>query len=586
MATLPQWFTRTARPRAPVWMPGHPAGPAQGKSRGGLLALVFQGALLIGVSLFLGVGIGMIGLPFALLTVGLLAGMLLLFVPISWLLLLLLVATYLVTGQLEYFANINRAFWIPYLLGLLLFVRIPIDLAGRAFFGQHRYYGPTPGRPRSLNSISVVLGLFFLVALVASLIDSAPLFQVLVSIKEYLFLWSLFFAVGLGLVSDVFLRRLWWCLLAYVPAQLPVVLYQRFVVSSRRGDGTSWDAVVGLFGGNPEGGGASGAMALFLVIMSLVVISLWRNRLVPLWTVLMLVGTALVCIALAEVKFAILMIPLGVMLLYRREMLHHPLRTLAALVLAVSLSGGLLLAYKTQFSDGKGVGHTTLSEYVTQSFERSSDADFVNPMTGEMSRVAALKYWWQRHDLNDPVEFFLGHGIGASRIGLVGGEVARQLSFRIDRSTLAIYLWEIGVLGVLVVIGLLLLGAWQAGRLACLPDETHLPPGEGHGIGTFERAVCTAISASLLLLILELPYNTDFANVPQMQLLIALMLGQVVMLAARVPPGVLARAARQPISRPPTPFLPVFTPSTRSATAWVPSARLARESPAHALHRH
>jgi hypothetical protein len=322
-------------------------------------------------------------------------------------------------------------------------------------------------------------------------------------------------------------------------------------------------------------------MALFLVMMSLAAISLWRHRLMALWQVIALVVIALACITLAEVKFAILMIPFGVAMLYRRELLHHPLRSLTVLVLATTLAGGVLVAYKTQFSDVRGVGHSSLHDYVAQAVERSSDADFVNPATGEMSRAAALKFWWQRHDLDDPVNFFLGHGIGASRMGLVEGEMAHPLSFRIDRSTMAIYLWEVGVLGVLTVIALLLLGAWQAGRVARLSDDN----ARALGVKPFERAISAAISASLVLFVVELPYNTDFANVPAMQLLVALMLGQVVLINARIPPGKLAGALLRSAPRAPTPFLPSFRPPSRP-TAWVPGLRLARELPSHALHRH
>ncbi len=423
-----------------------------------------------------------------------------------------MVLTFLVAGQLQYFANINKAFWLPYLFGAFIFVRLLIA----------QIVHPATLSPISRSETSPLvkwLTVFFLTALASTLINASPLFQVLVTIKEYLFLWSILIALAVGLTSEIFFDRMWKAVLWLVPFHLPVVLYQRFVVAAGRaahGDAEGFDAVVGLFGGAQSTGGATGGMGIFLLFAMLLAISFWRQKRINIVTLLAICGISLLCIVLAEIKLIVLMIPVAVALMYRRDLLRNPGRTLVMLSVALVLTAALAAIYQWQYA-ARGVGNKGPFEYIEHSVETNTSNDFFNPVTGEIGRIASIKFWWQRHSLDEPVYFLIGHGIGASRYGTVMGEAAaKNLVYKIDRSSGVVYLWETGLLGAGMFLAFLISAAILALRLE--RSATVTPA---------ERTALAAIAPMLVLQIPVLIYNNELNALPATQLLLMMMVGQV-----------------------------------------------------------
>jgi hypothetical protein len=357
------------------------------------IAVLGAGALF---AVLAGAGTALIGPMAAAVFAAMLLGIVALFLPIRWLVVGLVLVSFLITGQLIYFARIDKALWFPFLVGALMLVRFPLDRMQRG----HRPLHEAEAAPLTPTAMKVCIALYMATLLSSTLFNGVPPLQMLVSFKEYLFLWGLFLVLAAGLVRPDFVLRIWSVLPWLMVLQLPLIAYQRFVVApSRRNIGAAWDAVVGAFGGNPMAGGSSGAMGLFCVVMILVVIARWRAGLLPLWQTLLLGLSGLLGIGLAEIKFAVLLLPIGFALLFLREFARRPMQGLVAVAVGVALAGAILVGYQAQY--GRADKGETTEEYFESMFSSSTDANFVNLRTREIGRVAALRFWVDKHDLDD-----------------------------------------------------------------------------------------------------------------------------------------------------------------------------------------
>ncbi len=464
--------------------------------------------LLCAAAAFIGLAIAYGGVMVAAFFTALIGFAIGLTLPLRWFVALVFVTSFLLTGQLTYFAGISKALWLPFLLGVLLWVRLPIDLMQSQ---QSRVATHMP------SAVKAGLFVYFATLVTASAINAIPLLQLFVSAKEYSFIWSILALLAFGLYKREALIRLWALLPWLMPLQLPLVLYQRFVIApsrSSKGIGAAWDAIVGAFGGNQNAGGASGAMGLFCIVAIGIVVARWRQGLMSGRLALFLAACGLLSVGLAEVKFAVVVLPFAFAILFFSRLRTRPLETALALVLSVVLSFAGLIAYKVQFSVTGA--DKTVGEYVSSVFQsRSNDADFINMRTREMGRVAALKFWLDEHSLSEPDKLLMGHGAGASRVGdVVVGAEARRYPFLIARSSMAILLWEVGLIGFAAICLALAAGFVSLLRLSV---QTNLS-GE-------MRATAASMAVAVALIGLELPYNTDFLFAHQIQLLLFAALG-------------------------------------------------------------
>jgi hypothetical protein len=476
---------------------------------------------VIALSVFVGlVAVTGWGLIFFLMA-AMMGAVLLLFLSDKNLLLLGGLLVYLVVGQLMYFANINQALWIPYGLGILLFLRLP---------GAY-LHGPLAaakfGFPFNFSLI-----FYFLVFFLSIALNATPIFQVLVGGKNLVLLWSYFLLIAFFAIpfssTERFVRMLLWLTLL----QLPFVVYQYFFVATKRMSGAAWDSIVGSFGGNELAGGASGTMAYMLLLAVLIAASLSRRGQMHRLFLLGIVLTASVIIVLAEVKFAPFLLFIGMAVVYRQTAVRNPIAAIFGAITILALGLGLLVAYDKTHNAAIHQESRDAYELFDKSFGYSLDTQFINLETGEMGRNAALVFWWQKGFLPDPMRGMLGYGPGASRSSsqFAVGQVARKYSFGIDRSAATQLLWELGLAGFLAFVFILLQGAMLALRAA---NVTTSPT---------SAAILEAAAAGLVMALSMLPYNRDVLEVPALGFTLMLLLG----LAAQA--EVLRRLGRAPFS--------------------------------------
>lgn len=429
------------------------------------------------------------------------------FIPLNIAFWALVIATLVLVGPIQYFGRVDKVFWLPYVAGFLLLGRAVLSV----LFSPR---GKHPER-RMPTAMEALMTLVAVTLFASSLLNLSPIEQILLASKEYFFLWGAGVVIIGRIVSARSLDRLWAWMPWFLLLQLPTVLYQRFIIATNRAGAASWDAVVGLFGGDPDGGGASGSMAMCAVIAIAFAITHWRRGLMPGWKALLTGALGLATIMCAEVKVAVILIPVAVFMIYGTGILKRPLRSLAMLSLGVVASVAVVAVYQMQFTPTATKAGRSLDAYVTDAIEKNTQVDYVDPLTFQMGRIGALTFWWKEQRADEPLQILIGNGIGASRMGMFKGEVARRYGFDIERSTAAIMLWEAGLIGLIVLGGGLFAGARRAFRLA---RQSQIPE---------DAAVLQALGVGLTIVLLTLPYGPDFIRVPQFQLFSILMLARV-----------------------------------------------------------
>lgn len=475
-----------------------------------LMAILISLAVIL-ISIISGAAIAQFGLSAAIVVIGVFGGLVCFFLPLRYLLVLTVLSAYLLMGQLIYFARIEKALWIPFLFGLILLVRLPADLMRR----NRENPWQTSFDPQLSPALRMLIGTYFSTVIASTLINQNGVMQIIITSKEYFFLWGIFFVIGAGLINEKQLKTLWRLSPWLVVLQFPLVLYQRFVIAPKRAAtkmGAEWDAVVGVFGGDPNGGGASGAMGLFSVFAMVMMLVLLHQGFVKKSHTVLIVLTGVATLALSEVKFAVLLLPIALLVAFRKDFFSKPIAALSAVIVGGVLTVGLLAVYQAQYSN-EAVERSG-SGYFDRNITAATDAQFINYRTGEIGRVAAITFWAEQQ--SNPVGVLIGAGMGASRKGdLATGEAAKRWEFNIARSSLAILLWETGLLGTCAFLLIFFSAFLYALRLERSP---HVP--------SDDKPYLIACSAGLIMLGLELPYNTDIFYSPQMQILFFLILGQ------------------------------------------------------------
>jgi hypothetical protein len=419
---------------------------------------------------------------------------------IVWLMLGLVL---LVIGQFTYFFGIQQAVWLPYLLLLLIVVKYLIE--------QLRIINVTK-KSQTLNFVSVLIGLFILAFCLSALINKTDLFSVGVAAKNYIFPWFLTLLIASSVERTDDLKSIWKFMLWVVIVQMPFAIPQHFYFAKLRGGDNGLDAVVGSFGGSIYSGGASGAMAIFLVFGIVLAAALFRQKQIEKKMLVGVVVAACTTVALAEVKIFFITLPLALILLFRWRLLANPAKTIGYGFVGAMLLLLLTFAYQ-QTAASRLSKSGDIGGYISHALAAESDPYSFNPLTKELSRVGAILMWLRYNDLDEP-HFYLGHGPAASRESqtLGSGIAARKYPFTLTTSTASTLLWDVGVAGYTLFIGLLLTAGLAAQRLA-----QRAPP--------LERAALESVGVMLLLALPLSFYNRDLIDSAVMQTLVAFWIG-------------------------------------------------------------
>ena len=482
------------------------------QSRSALLTSIAWYLPALALAGMLGAAVALGGKLMTIFAFGAMGGLALLFAPIQLVLGFFIVLTFIVVGPLTSIAQIKQATWAPFMIALVLLVRVPME-----WHQTSRQRAELPaGSRKDVSPVMWAIGAYFSLVLVSLLTNLPSPLQALVGGKLYVFIWGLFFLLVVSSITLESLERVWKGLLVIAVLQLPFALYQRLFEVPRRyyAKGvTALDAIVGTFPGSADGG-ANGSLAMFCVFSMALALALWRNKVLGSGATFVVVTATLISIALGEVKVILVFFPLAFMVMNRKEIVRRPLHFLGTGAIVLALLGGVLSIYRDASITGqKG----SVLEHIERSFGYILDPNNIQA-DGEVGRFAALNLWY-RDGRRTPQTFLVGYGPGASQDSTVGRGVvaARYTPLGINSTSAAGMLWDIGVLGLAVLYTVLIIAFFEALKLSNL---TRIPP--------FHRAALEASAVVMGLVGVMVPYSRDLLTVPQHQTLFLLALFQIV----------------------------------------------------------
>ncbi|PXW81378.1 hypothetical protein C8R34_1398 [Nitrosomonas sp. Nm84] len=430
-------------------------------------------------------------------------------VPAGWTVWIIFLAAFLITGPSAYFIRFSQLQWFTVLVSAALLLPVLLHLL--------RSKASILAAPISKDFFWPVT--FLLLITFSTVIDQPKFSEFVNASRHYLFMWPLMLVFMLGLVRQEMLVQLWKALMVVAVMQLPMAIYQYFFVAQKSVRLSPWDAVIGTFQGAIEGGGDSAAMAIMLLIAMLTAIALWHGKKLHGMWMMLIVVTSLGTIALAEVKAAVMLLPIVIGLYYRKELLRRPIESVVVMIGALLLVGGIFMVYE-KLHYGEISTHTFNKNQATSTYDRVMRA--LSPETEsssghQLGRINHLVNWWDINVMSGDIQHSLfGYGMGATYTSRVGaGELVNRFSYQVNTSSSTILLWETGILGHLVFLLVLLSGvqvsSWGA-KNGVVPE--------------IHRIFLRVGAIGLLLLAITLPYKSFHFYSNPIQFLMMFMLGQ------------------------------------------------------------
>ncbi len=402
--------------------------------------------------------------------------------------------------------GLDSIWWISYILGAILFVPVIFQSVQK-----NRIHREIPA-----SGLAAPIIAFFLVFLLSVAINSVAAMQLLVAIKMWVLMAGIMAYFSLAPIDDSQLKKILLGIFIIALIQIFPVLYQFIFVKSELmvlGHMTvSSDSVVGTFGGSPTSGGMTGALAAFLVFNFIMLLSAKRyglvNKYFGLYFVFLLLPMLLI-----EVKALFVFLPVAIMVLYKDLFIRDPLR-----FFKVAISGFLglvvlLFSYQAyHWADNKNGAAKNIEHMFSYSFARDAG---IKQEEGVMTRVEVITFWWEKHRLADPIPLLFGHGPASSKSGgMEIGDVAKKYEPRaIDRTGLALILWDFGLVGLVVISWLF----WRVYRLAKNLRRMDLD--------VWDRSIVHGMQAIVPVLFLAMLYRNDIPYAPPMMLSLMVVMG-------------------------------------------------------------
>jgi hypothetical protein len=466
--------------------------------------------LAIVLAMLVGGLIGFGNVMFAAPVVALVGIVALMRIPMRWQVWALCASCFLISGPIVYFAKIDAARWMPVALALGLFVPLTLRAASvRKGASGDKWPG----------FVGIML-LFIVSSIFGAFLHDPRLNEVATAARSYFVFWAVALVIGMGFLSERQIENIWRFLLAAAFIQVPVTMFQYFYVVKKLSKGAAWDAVVGTFPGNPEGGGASAGMGVFVLVMIVWALAMWRRKqLKGFWLVLIIVA-ALITVSLAEIKAVVLLIPVTIAMVYYQEVIKRPLQSMLAVAIGAALVAGILAGYQAMYYDKGFTLAKNSAESPMQSIQNQLNPTHVLENSAgliQMSRAALMLDWWDRNvGQGDFEHALLGYGMGATSISRLGsGELVGRFPYAIDMTSTTMLLWETGILGHLLF-GLSLLFAAQSAAQSSKDPRVPL----------VHQALLQATAIALLLMFATLAYKNFVLRTAPSQFLLAFLMGQ------------------------------------------------------------
>lgn len=366
---------------------------------------------------------------------------------------------------------------------------------------------------------------FILVAFASTAANWPGVGVVVIGAKGYFQMWTLLFALVIVRWSPRLLESLPRAVLFVAFVQIPFVLHQYLVLVPRRtglgGGIVPADVIAGTFGATETGGGANAVLAAFLFVVVGCLLGLWKRGVLSTFKLAVMGPVLLSPLFVNQTKISALYLPLVFFVVFYDDIVRRPARFLAL----GAVAGGALVAMVAAIvvlQPSKDV--STWQDLIAWVIERQT-ADIEERSgvgSSELSRLTAITFWAEEHANANPGHILIGHGIGASRARGAGLDLGDTLAdkkyggMEIGYTAVSALLWDTGVLGLLVVLGMFYSAFRMCGTLtARFSDRPDL-------VGIFE-----GLRGGIAVLVLSLAHRDFFAFHLPYQTLVLMLFGYV-----------------------------------------------------------
>ena len=384
--------------------------------------------------------------------------------------------------------NPGALLWISVLGGLIVSGLLELYLPNlqiiRWAFAMAAILLPVAALIRNMRPTAVALfpmpALFFwamaflLLCLVTTTLNWHGVGQAVFGWKSYFQVWGLLIGLALLRQTPSLFNSLPKTMLLIGLIQLPFALQQYLFLAPQRvglqHGIVPVDIVAGTFGASLTGGGSNAAMAVFQIILASVILALWRSGALRRFWVLPLAGILLVPIFINESKISVIYILLSYLIIFWTDVVKRPLRFIAGFGFIAAMAVGLILSYGALHESSAYKSPMALVEHVIEQNTRKG----VGYGTYSLNRTTSLLFWAEEQNRYGLASALLGHGLGESRdentvLGLSQSmAVNRYAGLGIGLTSVTSLLWDVGVLGLLLMLGMFISAYRLAGKLSSI----------------------------------------------------------------------------------------------------------------------
>jgi hypothetical protein len=374
----------------------------------------------------------------------------------SIILVISLIYTFYVAGLFQYYLNSQTAYQLNYVFPPIL---CAVSLV--------TFWRSDTRWPLS----SLPIAALFVQVIVVGLVYSGSFQELIIGYRIYFPMFLVFLAVSFAADKRIIWRIVERGLILFPFVQLPFVLHQHFFIAPYRGIG--WDAVVGTFPGSQAAGGDNGGLALISCCSIFTAYYLYQCKRIRSYLLLPILIANFSIVLLGEVKVVILIIPLMFFFQRGRNIWARPGGT--AMIAGIMAVAGFALVevyaslYWSQQDRDVDQSYDATLEYVL-------DSDFYRPETGEISRVGSIVLWAKANPDISAGKIF-GQGLGSTRgprgkgissdtVGPIGRAAKKVPDVNLDATAISQLLWDLGELGLLLFVAMLVMYMFRAYRLA------------------------------------------------------------------------------------------------------------------------
>ena len=301
---------------------------------------------------------------------------------------------------------------------------------------------------------------FVLLSLVSGLLEQSPVGESIMGFKRYFQAFGLLLALCTLNVNRHDFDKWLKLLLGIALLQLPFALFERFILVPLRGGigatgAEATDIVAGTMGANLQGGSPNGLMVLFVLMAFAFLFSRWRLGILETSRIWILGTVLMLPLILGETKVVVVLLPLMVLVLLRKDIVKNPMQYLPVLITLAGATFALAYLYV----------YIMLGSNFTEAYMGTVKYNLKEVGYGLslLNRTTVMSFWFSTQGWQDPVGFLFGNGLGSSYgSGLQAGHVAAKYpGYGIGLTTISSLLWDVGVVGLLLYVAIFIF-AWQA----------------------------------------------------------------------------------------------------------------------------